>query len=144
MSNIVVSIAMRKNVVAFLIIEDNIIKTKITEYIKDERALQSSYTCMIYAFKLALRYVRQYIQVNKSTRDVCFEISNSTFIKWIDNQYSKEAYQEEFNEALKLLQELPIRYAFSYAQRPKALPFADDKYCEKKTLSGLNLEEYSK
>lgn len=143
MNNIVVSIAMKKNVVAILIIENNIIKTRMTECIKDEKALQSSYTGMIYAFKLALRYVRQYIQENKTTRDVCFEISNSTFIKWVDNQYSKEAYQEEFNEALKLLQELPIRYAFTYAKRPRALPFADDKYCEKKVLSGLNLEEYS-
>jgi hypothetical protein len=142
MGNIIVSMALRKNVVAILVQEDGVVKAKSTERIKDEKALASSYSGIIYAFAVALRYTRQYLQDNKSNKDVCFETSNSTFIKWVDNQYSKELYQEEFVNVLKLLQELPIRYTFSYNPKPKAFTYADEKYCKKETVSGLNLDDY--
>lgn len=141
MGNVIVSIAIKKDIVAVLITENGTIKTHVTEKIKDKNALESNYSSMIYAFVLALRYVRQYIQDNKSSRDICFETSNSIFIKWVDNQYSKEAYQKEFMNALALLQELPIRYAFSYSAKPKAIVYADKKYCKKESVSGLNIEE---
>lgn len=139
MSNIIVSIAMKHNVFAIIIMENGMLKTKYTEKIKDSAISESKYLSTIYAFTVALRMVRQYISDNKSSRDVCFEISNSIFIGWIDKMYSKEAYQEQFMSAMALLQELPIRYAFSYSQRPKALPYTDEKYCVKEKLSGLDL-----
>lgn len=143
MGNIIVSIAIKRNIVAIVIIENGMIKSRVTEKIKDEKALSSNYSSMIYAFTIALRHVRQYIQSNKdSSRNVCFETSNSIFIKWVDNQYSKDAYQEDFEQALKLLQELPIKYAFTYAPRPKAIAYTEEKYCKKESVSGLNLDEY--
>ena len=142
MGNIIVSIAIKKNIVAIIIMENGMIKSKVTEKIKDSKALESIYAGMIYAFILALRYVRQYIQDNKENRNICFETSNSIFVKWVDNQYSKEAYQEDFEQALKLLQELPIKYAFSYNPRPKALPYANEQYCKKESIGGLNLGDY--
>lgn len=143
MGNVLVSIAIKKNIVSVLIIEDGMIKIRVTEKIKDEKALESNYSSMIYAFIFALRYVRQYIQDNKSNKDICFETSNSIFIKWVDNQYSKDAYQEEFMSAMKLLHELPIRYAFTYSVKPKAFAYADEKYCKKESVSGLNLDDYN-
>lgn len=141
MSNIVVSMSLRKGISAIVIMEDGIIKVKYVERIKDEHALSSNYAGIIYTFKLALRHVRQYMQT-VDVKDVCFEISNSTFIKWIDAQYSKEAYQKDFDEALTLLHELPIRYAFTYAEKPKAFLFTDSSYLKKESVSGLNLDEY--
>lgn len=142
MSNIVVSMSLRKGISAIVIMEDGIIKVKYVERIKDEHALSSNYAGIIYTFKLALRHVRQYIQT-VDVKDVCFETSNSTFIKWIDAQYSKEAYQKDFDEALTLLHELPIRYAFTYAEKPKAFLFTDISYLKKESVSGLNLDEYA-
>lgn len=142
MGSIIVSIAVKKNIVSVLIVEGGMMKVQITEKIKDEKVLESNYSSIIYAFILALRYVRQYVQDNKDNRNVCFETSNSIFIKWVDNQYSKDAYQEEFMNAMKLLQELPIRYAFSYSAKPKAFAYADEKYCKKEAVSGLNLSDY--
>lgn len=139
MKNIVCSIALRKNIVAILIIDGGMIKSRATERVKDEKAMESSYSAMIYAFTVALRYVRDYIQQNDGEYSVCFETSNSTFVKWVENQYSKEAYQNEFIAALKLLQELPIMYAFHYCPKPKALPYADASYCKKAKLSGLDV-----
>ncbi len=143
MSNIVVSMSLRKGISAIVIMEDGIIKVKYVERIKDEHALSSNYAGIIYTFKLALRHVRQYMQT-VDVKDVCFETSNSTFIKWIDAQYSKEAYQKDFDEALTLLHELPIRYAFTYAEKPKAFLFTDSSYLKKESVSGLNLDEYTK
>ena len=142
MSNIVVSMSLRKGISAIVIMEDGIIKVKYVERIKDEHALSSNYAGIIYTFKLALRNVRQYMQT-VDVKDVCFETSNSTFIKWIDAQYSKEAYQKDFDEALTLLHELPIRYAFTYAEKPKAFLFTDSSYLKKESVSGLNLDEYT-
>lgn len=142
MSNIVVSMSLRKGISAIVIMEDGIIKVKYVERIKDEHALSSNYAGIIYTFKLALRHVRQYMQT-VDVKDVCFETSNSTFIKWIDAQYSKEVYQKDFDEALTLLHELPIRYAFTYAEKPKAFLFTDSSYLKKESVSGLNLDEYT-
>lgn len=142
MSNIVVSMSLRKGISAIVIMEDGIIKVKYVERIKDEHALSSNYAGIIYTFKLALRHVRQYMQT-VDVKDVCFETSNSTFIKWIDAQYSKEAYQKDFDEALTLLHELPIRYAFTYAEKPKAFLFTDSSYLKKESVSGLDLDEYA-
>ena len=142
MSNIVVSMSLRKGISAIVIMEDGVIKVKYVERIKDEHALSSNYAGIIYTFKLALRHVRQYMQI-VDVKDVCFETSNSTFIKWIDAQYSKEAYQKDFDEALTLLHELPIRYAFTYAEKPKAFLFTDSSYLKKESVSGLNLDEYT-
>lgn len=142
MSNIVVSMSLRKGISAIVIMEDGVIKVKYVERIKDEHALSSNYAGIIYTFKLALRHVRQYMQT-VDVKDVCFETSNSTFIKWIDAQYSKEAYQKDFDEALILLHELPIRYAFTYAEKPKAFLFTDSSYLKKESVSGLNLDEYT-
>lgn len=142
MSNIVVSMSLRKGISAIVIMEDGVIKVKYVERIKDEHALSSNYAGIIYTFKLALRHVRQYMQT-VDVKDVCFETSNSTFIKWIDAQYSKEAYQKDFDETLTLLHELPIRYAFTYAKKPKAFLFTDSSYLKKESVSGLNLDEYT-
>lgn len=142
MSNIVVSMSLRKGISAIVIMEDGVIKVKYVERIKDEHALSSSYAGIIYTFKLALRHVRQYMQT-ADVKDVCFETSNSTFIKWVDAQYSKEAYKQDFDEALTLLNELPIRYAFTYAEKPKAFLFTDSSYLKKESVSGLNLDDYN-
>lgn len=141
MNNIIVSISIRKNIVAILIIEEGQIKRRIVERIKDDSALESSYAGMIYAFNLALRNVRHYIQENDRSKNVCFETSNSTFIKWIDKQYSKEAYQDSFIKVLKLLQELPIKYAFSYSQKPLAFAYALEDYCKKEAVSSLEIKD---
>lgn len=140
MGSIIVSIAVKKSIVAIMIIEDGQVKLRITERIKDSHALESNHASMIYAFMLALRYVRQYIQDNKTSSDIYFEVSNSTFVKWVENRYSKETYQEDFIKAMQLLQELPIRYSFVYASKPKAMEYADAKYCKKEVISGLSID----
>lgn len=139
MNNIVCSMAVKKGVVAILIVDGGMMKSRAVERIKDDEVAASSYASIIYAFKMALRHVRDYIQKCDDDCSVCFETSNSTFVKWVESQYSKPGYQTEFMEALHLLQELPILYAFHYAPKPKALVYADASYCKKEKLSGLDL-----
>ena len=139
MGNIIVSIAIKHNVFSIIIIENGMLKVKFTDKIKDEDTLSSKYLSTIYTFTVALRLVRQYISDNKDIRDVCFELSNSIFIGWVDKMYSKEDYQVKFMDAMSLLQELPIRYAFAYSKKPKALPYAVESNCAKEKLSGLDI-----
>ena len=139
MGGIICSFSVRKGIIAVLIIEDGVIKKRIVKKILDDDIVNNSYRAIINAFSLSLRNVRQYIENNTDIRDVCFETSNSTFIKWIDNQYSKKEYQQEFMKTLEILNEIPIRYQFYYVAKPKAFIYTDDKYCEKEKLTGLDL-----
>lgn len=140
LTNVICSFAVRKGIVSALVIEGGMVKNKAVEKIREPEVAESSYAAIIRAFKVALRNVRDFIQQGSDEYSVCFETSNSTFIKWVDNQYSKEAYQDEFLSALQLLQELPIKYAFHYVAKPKALVYADDAYCKKPKLSGLSID----
>lgn len=140
MTNVICSFAVRKGIVSALVIEGGMVKNKAVEKIREPEVAESSYAAIIRAFKVALRNVRDFIQQGSDEYSVCFETSNSTFIKWVDNQYSKEAYQDEFLSALQLLQELPIKYAFHYVAKPKALVYADDAHCKKPKLSGLSID----
>ena len=80
---------------------------------------------------------------NKAITSVVFELNNSTVVSWIKNCYSKENYQESFVEVMRLLQEIPMQYAFVVNTKPKALRFADNKYLTQKLkISGFNLEEF--
>lgn len=137
--NIITSIAFKKDIVSILIIKDGKIQKKVVEKIKDSSVVGSNYATMIYSFTLALRHLKQFLQTEESMVEVCFEVSNSIFVKWVNVQYSKEQYQDKFEEALELLHELPIRYAFCHKSKPVALTYACSQYCRKPVLSGLDL-----
>lgn len=131
------SFSVRQGIVGVVISSDGIIKFKYAERIKDKEALDNCYLSTIYAFNLSMRLVRQFIQDNDISREVTFELSNSTFIKWVERQYSKELYQDKFDESMHMLQSLPIRYCFSYSKKPRAIAFAEKKYCVGEKLGGL-------
>lgn len=139
MQNIVVSIAMRHNVFTIILLSGGVLEAKYTEKIKDTRVAESKYLSTIYAFTVALRLLRNYVEQNKAYREVCFELSNSIFIGWVEKMYSKEAYQEEFMNAMELLQEIPIKYMFYYAKKPRALAYMSSE-TESSKLSGLDVE----
>lgn len=141
MNNILCSIVVSKNILAVLILEDGMIKRHMTERVRDQKARETPHAGSIYGMTVALRYVRDYIQQSDGeSYSVCFELSNSTLIKWVENQYSKEYYQDEFLAMLRLLNELPIMYMFHYSTKPKAFVYAAEKYCKRDKLSGLDLE----
>ena len=137
MGNVLVSFAIRNGIVAVLISEDGTLKFSHVETIKDSSARESVYLGIIYAFDLALRIVRQYTQDNRNSREITFETSNSTFVKWIENQYSKEPYQDKFMDSLIMLQSLPIMYRFSYTQRTKAWAYAVASNCKGEKITSL-------
>jgi hypothetical protein len=93
--------------------------------------------------KKSLLKVRQYLQNNPEIESVVFEVNNSTVVSWLQNYYSKEAYQDSFVEVIRLLQEIPMQYAFVVNPKPKAMRFADKKFIVKKlVVSSFNLDEF--
>ena len=131
------SFAVRNGICAVVISSDGVIRQKYAEKVKDKVALSNSYTAIMYAFDLAMRLVRQYIQENENSDEITFELSNSTFKKWVDRFYSKDDYCEEFSRRMHVLQSLPIRYNFSYSSKPKAYFYADLDNCKGIKLGGL-------
>lgn len=131
-----VSCMTKKGVSSVVLMCNGKLVDKSVTVIKDERILASSYLCLIQTFIVALRLVRKYVNENADTENVVFEVNNSTFIKWIYNSYSKEQYQDLFIEAIELLNEIPVRYSFTYSNKPLATMYITDKTDSVK-ISGL-------
>lgn len=140
MSYLLVSIGVKKDISSILLMKDGRLIKKDVVRIKDEHILSSNYLCLIDSFARSLRLVRQQLEKDDTfDRTVVFEVNNSRFIKWMDDGYSKDAYQKEFMEALDLLQELPIKYNISFTTVTKAYTYAHEKYLSKVKMSGLDL-----
>lgn len=132
-----VSIMVKKGVCSIILMTGGRVVSKSVTRIKDEDILGSSYRCLIHAFTKALRVLRSYIDNNPNTDKVVFEVNNSTFIKWVYASYSKEAYQDLFEKALELLDEIPVQYMFSYSKKPTACMYLSEVSDNSNTLSGL-------
>lgn len=138
MASLLVSVAVKRNVAAVIISNNSgVLLFSYAERVKDEDARSNSYFATMYAFDIALRLVRTIIQNDPSIEEVTFELSNSTFIKWMNNQFSKDIYQRKFVELNELLQSIPMRYNFSYNQKPRAFLYAEEKNCKSSKLSSL-------
>ena len=143
MNQLNVSIFIRNDVLAIVLSKEGMLLDKQVEYIKDEDIRGSVYLSLLYGIKKSLLKVRQYLQNNPEIESVVFEVNNSTVVSWLQNYYSKEAYQDSFVEVIRLLQEIPMQYAFVVNPKPKAMRFADKKFIVKKlVVSSFNLYEF--
>lgn len=116
---------------------------KTVELLRNKDITGPNYLSLLYGIKKSLLKVRNFLENNKAITSVVFELNNSTVVSWIKNCYSKENYQESFVDVMRLLQEIPMQYAFVVNTKPKALRFADNKYLTQKLkISGFNLEEF--
>lgn len=131
-----ISIGTKKDICAvMLFVEGKLVSQKV-EKIRDEQVLRTSNATLIYAVSLGIRVIKNYIQTEvKEDISVVFEVNNSSFIKWVENSYSKPEYQKEFEVMLNLLNELPILYDFVYVRPTKAYSITDEKYIETDKIS---------
>lgn len=143
MNQLNVSICIRNNILAILLTKDGMLVDKTVELLRNKDIMGPNYLSLLYGIKKSLLKVRNFLENNKAITSVVFELNNSTVVSWIKNCYSKENYQESFVEVMRLLQEIPMQYAFVVNTKPKALRFADNKYLTQKLkISGFNLEEF--
>lgn len=143
MNQLNVSICIRNNILAILLTKDGMLVDKTVELLRNKDITGPNYLSLLYGIKKSLLKVRNFLENNKAITSVVFELNNSTVVSWIKNCYSKENYQESFVEVMRLLQEIPMQYAFVVNTKPKALRFADNKYLTQKLkISGFNLEEF--
>lgn len=143
MNQLNVSICIRNNILAILLTKDGMLVDKTVELLRNKDITGPNYLSLLYGIKKSLLKVRNFLENNKAITSVVFELNNSTVVSWIKNCYSKENYQESFVEVMRLLQEIPMQYAFVVNIKPKALRFADNKYLTQKLkISGFNLEEF--
>lgn len=141
MDSIKVSISVKKDIVAVAMFDRGILLKKDITRIKNEDIKTSNYKALIHAINKSLLLVRSYINENGNSCDVTFEINNSTVKKWLDNQYSKPAYQDIFEEMLRLLHQIPMRYKFIVSTTPVASMFAKPSLVQNKIkLSSLDLD----
>ena len=134
--SLVVSLAVKKGIASILLLQDGSVVSKEVYKIKSEVA-DGLYSQLINTFKNALLFSRGYIESN-NIEDVIFEVNNSAFKGWIDNQYSKEAYQKDFYNMWQVLQTIPITYRVIVSDKPKALLYCSESYIKKPKLSGLD------
>lgn len=138
MKNIKVSIATRKDIGAVFITLDGKQIGKRIDKIKDEHILTSHYLTLIYTFSLSLRMLKQIIyNIPNEEIQVLFEVNNTTFIQWVQQGYSKDAYNDEFIQMMEELNSLPIRYKLIYQVRTFAYPYTHDKFVTKEKISDL-------
>lgn len=137
---ITVSCYSRKDLVAVTLVKDGVLLGKSVSKITDTEKLSSNYLVLIECFALALRNLRKLLQDSKSADEISFELNNSTFIKWVNNGYSKVCYQDDFEKVYNTLQSIPMRYNLVMNSRPYAANFCKEQYLDKKVkLSGLEV-----
>lgn len=134
-----ISIGVRKDICAVLIMTDGVLITRRVERIKDEDALKSNFSSLIYAFTLSLRLLRDYIQTTDEEVHAIFEVNNSTFKKWVEQGYTKDIYQTQFIQMIELLNELPLLYDIIITSRTMAYSYTDTKYITKDKVSNLQV-----
>lgn len=144
MNQLNVSICIRNNILAIILTKDGMLVDKSVELLKDKDIIESNYLSLLYGIKKSLLKVRNYLENNPEVLSVVFELNNSTVVSWIKNCSSKESYQDSFVEVMRLLQEIPMQYAFVANAKPKALRFADKKYITQRLkISGFSLDEFA-
>lgn len=134
MRNLLVSVSIKKDLMCYTITENGSVKARNTDKLKCD-INSSSHHKMIYAFTSALRGLKHYITSVSDDINVIFETSNSTFIKWVDDLYSNNEYQNIFLVALKELDDLPITYQVLYNKTPNSNRFLSEEYLTKLKLS---------
>ena len=137
MNSITVSIFVKKNIYAVILIKGGKLYSKEVKRITDNEINSSNYNQMLYTLEVALRKIRNYVENNSDCESFVIELNNSTVINWFDRLYSKEQYESYFRKVVELLEELPIKYMFTYNKKPMAINFAKDEYISKSKLSGL-------
>lgn len=133
-----VSIAVKKSLCSIMFIVDGEVVDKATIRYKDWDEEQDPYKRIIFAVSKAIRLIRGYIESNRSDDIVAFEVSNSTFVKWINQEYAKDTYHDEFSKMYSELNQIPMRYVFQYSRKPKASSLLLDDYISKDELSGVD------
>ena len=136
-----ISIGVRKDICAVLIMTDGVLITRRVERIKDDDALKSNFSSLIYAFTLSLRLLRDYIQTTDEEVHAIFEVNNSTFKKWVEQGYTKDIYQTQFIQMMELLNELPLLYDIIITSRTMAYSYTDTKYITKDKVSNLQVSD---
>lgn len=126
----------KKGVSSVVLMSEGKLVSKSVSSIRDKEILSSSYLCLIDTFITALRLVRKYVDEHNDVDRVIFEVNNSTFIKWVYNNFSKDQYQDLFYKALTLLNEIPIKYSFTYNKKPMATKYLSE-VDDKVKVSGL-------
>ena len=139
MKSITVSIFIKKNIYAVLIMKDGKLYTKEVKRILDDNINKSNYNQVLYTLEVAFRLIRNYIENNTDCDDFVIELNNSIVIKWLNKFYSKPDYEIYFKRVLNILQELPISYLFVYNTKPIAKMYANEKYLQKDKLSGIDI-----
>lgn len=135
MANLLVSMATKDRYVGILVARDGKLVCTHTEKLKDDIA--SVHEASIAAFNTALRITRQVVQSSQGDKEVTFEVSNSTFLKWVESGNPKLEYYDRFMDTMRILQSIPMRYTFSYNPKPKALMYANKSSYKPEKVSGL-------
>lgn len=142
MSNsLCVSFVSKKGISCIVLMHDGKVVNKKSFTITDEDIKSSSYLCLIQTFISTLRLVKVFIDSNSDIEHVTFEVNNSIFIKWVYNNFSKDAYQDLFHEAMLLLNEIPIKYNLICNKKPLALKYFSES-TDKVRLSRISLEDF--
>lgn len=137
MSSVCLSCSFKKDLFSILLLSNGKVELKRVERIKDEKYMDSPLMSWIYVFDIGLNMLNMYIEEHPDVDSVVFECGNSTFIKWVNQGYSKDDYLVYFAKVLEHLNDIPIVYSMSFNKKPKAVMFLDEKYIKKEKLVGL-------
>ena len=140
MENITVSIYVKKNIYAVLFVKNGKLLQKEVKKITDNDVNSSNYNQVLYTLEIAFRFIRNYVENNSDCNYFVIELNNSVVIKWFDRLYSKPQYKAYFDKVVDILEELPIKYLFSYNVKPMALIYAKEEYIKKDKLVSIDFD----
>lgn len=113
------SFALNRGICAVVLMEDGrLVAKSVNRAVSDD-----VYVSLLDIFRTGLRLVRHHVPVGGN---VVFESGNSVLIRWVENNYAREEYQEAFMDALRILNEIPVTYKFVHNTSPQAMAYANE------------------
>lgn len=129
-----ISIAVKKDLLA---VYSDDCHVNVVETIRDKELIGKRFYGLMYAVRRAVALTKGVLESLRTDEIVVFEVSNNTFVQWIQCENSNKDYEEYFNNLLEELNTLPIRYTFVYSKNPVALRFIMEH--KEEHVGGMNL-----
>ena len=88
-------------------------------------------------FSRAFTMLKVYIENNGDEEEVVIESKNKTLVKWLNQGYATEKYNEEFINLQSKLEQIPIKYLILHRNNLVSMRFADKNKLSKSIFSSL-------
>lgn len=131
---VLVSVSVKSGISALLIAKNGCEVYKETRRLSEDEN-STAYKSLVVTLISAVKHLRAFVEEDNSDNSIVFECGNSIVVNWFKKGSSTQDCSAEFDEVLRLLDEIPCRYSFKVNKKPYAAMYLSEKYIKKPVIS---------